>query len=168
MPPEGIEKAPATPGNPRVAPRLKQAGEAVGIDFTGKCPRYPNTLAAHALIESVIDDTVKQNALMEAVFKAYFTDGIYPDVENLTKIAESCGLDKNRATQVMTDKSKLDAAFEAAVEWSRKGVSGVPMFFMNGQKMVSGAQNADALARLIEIAAEKFPLKSTQGAGSSL
>ena len=39
MPREGIEKAPNTPDNPRVGVRMKQAGESVGINFTGKCDR---------------------------------------------------------------------------------------------------------------------------------
>jgi predicted DsbA family dithiol-disulfide isomerase len=38
-PREGVLKAPDTPDNPRVGARMKGAGQAVGIDFTGKCDR---------------------------------------------------------------------------------------------------------------------------------
>jgi len=38
-PREGVEKPPNTLDNPRVGQRMKQAGEAVGINFTGKCDR---------------------------------------------------------------------------------------------------------------------------------
>ena len=52
-------------------PRLKAVGQAVGIEFTGKCDRYPNTLRAHALLEyaSEVDGGRKQNDLMEVMFK---------------------------------------------------------------------------------------------------
>ena len=30
---------------------MKQAGADVGLDFTGKADRYPNTLQAHVLLE---------------------------------------------------------------------------------------------------------------------
>ena len=55
----------------RVNPRLKSAGQAVGIDFTGKCDRYPNTLRAHALLEyaSELDGGQKQNDLAEVMFQ---------------------------------------------------------------------------------------------------
>ena len=48
---EGAPKAPSTPENPRVGQRLKAAGQAVGIDFTGKTDRTPNTLSAHTLLD---------------------------------------------------------------------------------------------------------------------
>ena len=55
----------------RVSPRLKSAGQSVGIDFTGKCDRAPNTLKAHALLEyaKTTNGGALQNDLQEALFK---------------------------------------------------------------------------------------------------
>ena len=55
----------------RVSPRLKSAGASVGIDFTGKCDRYPNTLKGHALLEyaKTHNNGALQNDLQEALFK---------------------------------------------------------------------------------------------------
>jgi hypothetical protein len=50
VPEEGIPKPLDTPDNPRVPPRLRAAGQAVGLNFTGKCDRAPNTLKAHVLL----------------------------------------------------------------------------------------------------------------------
>ena len=35
--------------------------------------------------------------------------------------------------------------------------SGVPLFYFNGQRMFSGAQNEDVFTRMLTIAAERFP-----------
>ena len=38
-------------------------------------------------------------------------------------------------------------------------VAGVPYFYMNGQKMFSGAQDEATIVRMFEIVTEKFPLE---------
>ena len=91
MPVEGVEKTPATPDNPRVNPRLKEAGESVGIDFTGLTDRYPNSVDAHRLLAFALRTagSAAQGELSEALFKAYFTDGVYPGGTNLVGYARS-------------------------------------------------------------------------------
>ena len=53
---------------------MKAAGAAVGIDFTGKCDRYPNTLIGHALLEYAknFEDGKYQNDVQEALFQVRF------------------------------------------------------------------------------------------------
>jgi predicted DsbA family dithiol-disulfide isomerase len=162
MPPEGVAKNPPTPGNPRVGGGLKAAGEAVGIDFTGACDRAPNTLQAHALLEYVLDNAgaTKQNEVAELIFKGYFTDGDYPDTKFLVKVAESVGLNGSDVKKVITDQSKLDAAHENARNASRKGVTGVPCFFMNGQRTFSGAQDAQQFVKAFTTIAERYPMST--------
>ena len=50
---------------------LQKEGVEVGIDFTGKCDRLPNTLQAHALLEYAKehDGGSKQNEMAEALFQ---------------------------------------------------------------------------------------------------
>ena len=52
-------------------PELKEEGEAVGIDYTMKCDRYPYTPPVHALLEHVADEhgLEKQNHLFEVIYK---------------------------------------------------------------------------------------------------
>lgn len=158
IPEEGYPKDP----NPqaRVGARLKQAGQSVGIDFTGKCDRYPNTVAAHALLDYAkeVDNGVKQNDLAEVIFQAYFTDGILPSKNNLPSLAAKVGFDEEVVEKVVNDPERLSAAMKAAESWSLKGVTGVPAFYMNDQKMVSGAQDPQALIKSFEIAVERFPV----------
>ena len=54
--------------SPRVSPQLKAAGEQYGIDFTGKTPRIPYTVPAHAIIEWASEFN-KQWELSEAYYK---------------------------------------------------------------------------------------------------
>lgn len=161
MPEEGVPKPEPEPGNPRVNPRLKSAGDAVGIDFTGKCARYPNTLRAHALLEYAgsVDGGSKQNDLQEVVFKAYFTDGLYPDTANLMKQAEQVGFNAEEVKKVITDQKCMDEAHEKARDATREGVTGVPCFFMNGQRTFSGAQDPSAFIQMFDKIHERFPLK---------
>ena len=101
MPPEGVPKQ--GKGAENVNPRLRAAGEAVGINFTGACDRAPNSTEAHALLAyaaKVSPD--KQNALQEVLFRHYFTDGLYPAGANLAAAATEAGLD-GAAAQAFAD-----------------------------------------------------------------
>ena len=55
---------------------LYKAGESVGIDFTGKCERFPNTLIGHQMLEysKMLDPTMKiQNQVAERIFQVSVT-----------------------------------------------------------------------------------------------
>jgi predicted DsbA family dithiol-disulfide isomerase len=142
MPLEGIEKAPDTPDNPRVGYRMKQIGLDVGIDFTGKCGRSPNTMLAHCLMDFAltIDGPKKQNELQEVIFNAYFTLGIYPDLENLLKLASQVNLSTASAKKHIMNPEVQKKVAEEARGYSKQGVHGVPYFYLNGEALFSGAQ----------------------------
>jgi hypothetical protein len=55
----------------RVGQHLKAAGQAVDIDFTGKCDRRPNTALAHVLMDFTLKKygEDKQNDVAERLFK---------------------------------------------------------------------------------------------------
>lgn len=50
---------------------LIQSGAEIGLQFTNKCPVFPNTLKAHALIEysKEVGNGQKQNDVAEKLFK---------------------------------------------------------------------------------------------------
>ena len=152
IPIAGYPKAPETATNKRVGTRLKAVGDAVGINFTGKCDRYPNTLLAHALLEHVYDDAAPaiQDALSERLFKGYFTDGNsgYPDRANLVAMAaEVEGIDAAEVDAFLAQAERdgpragaLALIAQQAEAASRSGISGVPFFRINGRDAFSGAQ----------------------------
>jgi predicted DsbA family dithiol-disulfide isomerase len=153
---EGTPKAPDTPDNPRAGARLKSAGAAVGIDFTGKTDRYPNTLGCHVLLTHALEKggPKLQNELSEILFRAYFTDGTYPNTDNLVVLGKEVGLDEEETRAVLTNREAKAAAAEESAKWSRKGVRGVPYFFINGQGVFSGAQDPSTIKRAIVQAAQ--------------
>lgn len=145
IPLEGVAKAPATPDNPRVGARMKAAGAAVGIDFTGKTDRYPNTIMAHRLLTYAERAGPKmQNRVQEVLFRGYFTDGVYPDVDGCSAMAAECGMDRDAVRRYLEsdqDRQSVVAQAEAA---SRAGITGVPFFVVDGAPMGSGAQPPEA------------------------
>lgn len=152
MPVEGKQKAPDTPDNPRAGARLKNAGKPVGIDFTGKTDRYPNTLQAHQLLSYALESrgASVQNELSEVLFRHYFTDGLYPDATNLMSAAKEVGLDESGARSALSDTELQQRVKKEAQQSSRQGISGVPYFFVNGNPAFSGAQDPSSFIDAFE------------------
>lgn len=163
MPPEGVAKPPQTPENPRCPPRMKAVGKSVGIDFTGLTDRYPNTLLAHILLDYALKNhgPEVQDHLQEVLFRHYFTDGRYPDAENLRLAAEEVGIaDVDGAMEyVLNNRKAREAVQREASDASREGISGVPYFKINGQEFGSGAHPPSAFVQAF--AAFAPPAKET-------
>lgn len=153
MPTDGHQKEARLPrpsgGNSRVNPRLHAAGMEVGIDFTGRCDRYPNTVLAHVLLEFALKEGghVLQNRLMEDLFQSYFTDGLYPDVDTLVSLASRAGMDRYSVLTALNDDVTQTKVRTKALAWSRAGVGGVPFFIINDSPAFSGAQDVDTFVR---------------------
>ncbi len=132
--------------------RVSEAARAVGLDFhLERIVRTPNTIDAHRLIWLAGQEGV-QDAVMEAVFAAYFIDGRdIGDLAVLADCAAAAGLDR-AAVQAFLAGGAVAAEMRAADQAAREaGVSGVPSFFLDGYGLFSGAlpapQMADALRR---------------------
>jgi len=129
-----------------IVDRVRGAGREVGIDFRFEdIRRQPNTLAAHALIEGAADEG-RQDAIVEALFRAFFLEGVdLTDRENLKTVATSAGLATVDADAVLaSEDARAHIASEDAA--ARKiGVQGVPFFIFNRRLAVSGAQPAEVL-----------------------
>ena len=125
--------------------KVVAVGEEEGIHFAfDRIERTPNTLDAHRLIWLADKDGV-QDAVMEALFLAYFTDG--RDISNrqtLIDVVADAGLDRHQAEEVLNRGEEMEAIKEAG-ELSRQfRVDGVPFFIISGKVTLSGAQQPDA------------------------
>jgi predicted DsbA family dithiol-disulfide isomerase len=125
--------------------RVVAVGEADGIHFAfDRIERTPNTLEAHWLIW-LADKEGVQDAVVEALFRAYFTEG--RDIskrQTLLDVVGEAGLDRARAEGVLNGGDGLEAMKEAE-ELSRPfQVDGVPFFIVNAKITLSGAQQPDA------------------------
>jgi predicted DsbA family dithiol-disulfide isomerase len=125
--------------------KVVAAGHADGIQFAfDRIERTPNTLDAHRLIWLAGKQGV-QDAVVEALFRAYFTDG--RDISNrqtLIDVVAEAGLQREQAEGVLKSDDGM-VAIKEADELSRQfRVEGVPFFIIDGKVTLSGAQHPDA------------------------
>ena len=122
-----------------------RSAKAEGIHFAfDRIERTPNTLDAHRLIW-LADKEGVQDAVVEALFRAYFTEG--RDISNrqtLIDVVAEAGLDRHQAEAVLNGDDGLEAIKEADELARRFRVEGVPFFIINGKITLSGAQPPDA------------------------
>ena len=126
--------------------RVSAVGREVGIPFAfDRIVRQPNTLAAHSLIE-LAEARGGQDAIVEALFRAYFLDGVDLTAhENLVAIATGAGLDRAGVEACLDDKNARDLAGAEDQRAREIGIQGVPFFIFNSRVAVSGAHPAEAL-----------------------
>jgi predicted DsbA family dithiol-disulfide isomerase len=121
--------------------RVAAVGEAEGIHFAfDRIERTANTLDAHRLI-GLAEKQEVQDAVVEALFRAYFTDG--RDIGNrqvLLDVVAEAGLDRREAEAMLNSGDGLGAVKDAEALARRFGVDGVPFFIVNGKVTLSGAQ----------------------------
>ncbi len=116
--------------------------EGILFDFD-RMERTPNTVDAHRLIW-VADKEGVQNAVVEALFRAYFTEG--RDISNrqmLIDVVAEAGLDRGKAEAVLDGDEGIEAINDAGAEARRLRVDSVPFFVVNGKITLSGAQQPD-------------------------
>lgn len=133
--------------------RIEQAVRDAGLplDF-GKITRTPNTLDAHRLIRWS-RTTGKQDAVVDALFAAYFVDGIdIGDRDALIAIGRAQDMDEDLLRRLY-DEDADRAVLENEDALAREmGVTGVPCFVLDETYALVGAQEAttwrDVFSRL--------------------
>ena len=144
LPPQGLPKS-GTPQS-RVPTHLQQAGKAVGINFTGLTDSTPNTIDFHAVMKYLLDMGVDQTPFQEAIFRAYFTQGIFPDNNVLKNCLETIGAGEEVLSifnqSELFDQYRRQVVTEAQ-EARNLGVRGVPSFIFGDdtKPAFSGAQD---------------------------
>jgi predicted DsbA family dithiol-disulfide isomerase len=135
--------------------RVAAAGEDEGIAFRfDKMARTPNTLDAHRIIWLAGERGV-QDAVVEALFLAYFTEGEdLSDRATLAEVAADAGLDRAEVYELLASDKGIDVVQAGEEQARRLGVSGVPFFVVNGRVALSGAQPPDLFRQAFEQAEE--------------
>lgn len=116
--------------------------EGICFDFD-RMERTPNTLDAHRLIW-LAEQEGCQDAVMEALFRAYFTEG--RDISNcqtLIDVVVEAGLDRQRAEAMLNSDEGMDAIKEAGEQARQFRVDSVPFFVINNEITLSGAAAGD-------------------------
>ncbi len=129
-----------------VVEHAKTAG--LNINFEAM-KRTPNTLDAHRLIHWAGIEQ-KQNAIVDALFQAYFVDGRdIGDHEVLADIADSNGMDGSVVAKLLKSDSDAKDISDRDAHSRKMGVSSVPTFIVAGQHAVPGAQPPELWQKVI-------------------
>jgi len=128
--------------------RVRAAGRAAGLELDfDRIERQPNTIDAHRLIAWAQAEGQDADALVEALFRAYFIEGRFiGDRSVLAELAQTCGYDADQAKAMLDSDFGLADIEEMGQRTRQMGITGVPFFVFNERVGVSGAQGAPTLA----------------------
>ena len=116
--------------------------------------RMVNTFRAHQLIDWAEDQGLANEAKL-ALFEAFFTRRENLNDPNvLADVAQSIGLDRDRALEMLSTGKQADIVRQKEQFWTSRGVTGVPAMIFQRQHLVSGAQGEDNYARILQHLAE--------------
>lgn len=124
--------------------------------------RIWNTFDAHRLLAWAGEKgSASQLALKEALFRANFTDGAnISDARVLTTAAETAGLDRAEAGEVLASgRYAAEVRAEQAL-WRQRGINSVPAVVVEGRYLISGGQPAS----VFEEALRKIATETTAAA----
>ncbi|GGL14573.1 DsbA family oxidoreductase [Caulobacter rhizosphaerae] len=135
---------------------LVEAGaeEDIVFDFD-VIERSPNTSAAHRLIRWA-HGAGKQDAVVEALFAAYFTQG--RDIGEpavLADIGQSAGMDPVVILRLLSEGADKDVVAREHAMAVQAGVTGVPFAIFGGKLAVVGAESPENIAQAIDKALEQ-------------
>ena len=142
---------------------LLEAGKAEGIAFAfEKIARTPNTINSHRLIRWSHSAGV-QDAVVEGLFRSYFIDGAdIGDIAILAQIGADAGMDRELVEELLNSDADREKVEHEDTMARKIGINGVPTYLVGGKVLVTGAQDADHLAHVIDrVAAELEPAHAT-------
>jgi predicted DsbA family dithiol-disulfide isomerase len=124
--------------------KVVAVGESEGIHFAfDKMERTPNTADAHRLIWLAGRNDC-QDAVVEALFRAYFTEG--QDIGNrqiLIDVVSDAGLDRQAAEVMLDSDDGMDVISNGREMSQRHQINGVPFFIINNAITLAGAQTPE-------------------------
>lgn len=132
---------------------LREAGAKSGIEFGDSSDAIaPNTLSAHVLMSwAAEDENIDSNTLAEKLFHAHHIacENI-GDKDVLMRAAGEVGMDAARVGSRLAMGDDEDEVQERIQQSVARGVSGVPVFIVNNEYAVSGAQPSATLVSVFD------------------
>jgi predicted DsbA family dithiol-disulfide isomerase len=155
MPAEGVERKAYREqkfGGPEKAKaideRITATAATVGLEFhLDRLTRTPNTVNSHRLIRMAGQEDV-QDAVVEALFKAYFCEGAdIGDAEILAGVGGTGGLDPDAVFKMLKGEEHRREVLGGDQMARNAGIQGVPSFALQGHVLFSGAQPPEEMAK---------------------
>lgn len=135
---------------------MTAAGAAEGLDFDfAAIGTSPNTLASHRLIRWAAT-TGRQDAVVEALFRAYFMEGRdIGDHGVLVEIAGAAGMDAALVKGLYAEGRDKELVAQDVIGAQQMGIRGVPFFIIDFKYKVSGAQTPEVFVDVIKKALDE-------------
>jgi len=137
----------------RIYGTIADAGLSVEIEFAfERIDKTPNSIDSHRLILKAQEQGVAEH-VVEALFNAFFREGRdIGDKAMLVKIGVDHGLDRKTLIRYLETDEDVSAIYDQNANAHRLGVNGVPAFIFNHDWIISGAQEPQVLARMLDAA----------------
>ena len=137
----------------RIYGAIGEAGQSVEIDFDfDRIGRTPNSVDSHRLLRFA-DKRGLADKLVESLFIEFFINGRdIGDIGVLTEIGGAAGLDAGELRAYLESDEDVRLIYDENARAHRLGINGVPSFAFNGKFVISGAQEPQVLARMLDAA----------------
>ena len=130
--------------------RVTGIASSVGLDYDFDSLKHTNTVKAHELLHFA-KARGAQLELAERLFRAYFIEGRHVGrIADLADQAAEVGLDRAEALAALESGQYLADVRADQATATEYGINGVPFFVIDGRYGVSGAQDAQAFAQVLE------------------
>lgn len=145
--------------------RIRQVGSEEAVPFRfDRIARTPNTVESHRLIQ-LAGRFDCQNAVVEALFAAYFFDGLdIGDKAVLAGIAAACGLAEAETARHLASDDGRAEVLEFDESARRSGITGVPCFVVEDRYAVSGAQSPEIFHQIFDLVRQEARYLTGQSA----
>ena len=123
---------------------ITKIGESLNFNFNfSKAERIPNTFMAHRLLWKSEEYNL-QTELSEALFSAYFTDGLdIGSKEILSQISKSVGMNKDETLKFLDSKEGGQETADLEMNFIEKSIGAVPTYFINDKYIIQGGQEPE-------------------------
>lgn len=129
--------------------RVTGIAESVGLHYDYDSIHQTNTVISHELLHYAKSQG-RQLDMKERLLKAYFVEGRHVGrIEDLADLAAEIGLDRVDVVRALTAHEFLADVKADVAQAGEYGIQGVPFFVIDGKYGVSGAQDADTFAEVL-------------------
>ena len=137
----------------RIYERIVDAGRDEGMAFAfDKIKRTPNTVAAQRLI-LLAQDRGQADPMIRTLFKAFFEDGVdIGNIDALHALGEAAGLPRDDIEKLFAGDAHSADIIRGHQRAQMMGVQGVPVYIVDREHVIAGAQAPEVLAGLLDVA----------------
>jgi predicted DsbA family dithiol-disulfide isomerase len=134
--------------------RIVESARDDGIEFAfERMPRTPNPVLAQRLVLNA-EAQGRGEDLMRVLFRALFEEGRdIGDLDTLLELATTAGLERAEAEAFLHGQDQAKEILAAHQRAERLGVRDVPVFVVDREQAIAGAQPPEVLAGLLDAAA---------------